>query len=56
MWNIRNPGPKKVLNMKFELKAIIRTGDIKHGVRRTAHGARRMAHGAWRTAYGAKYH
>ena len=39
-WNIHNPGPKKVLNMKFELDPINRTGDIKHGARRTAHGAR----------------
>ena len=34
--NYSMPGLKKVLNMKFQLDTIIRTGDIKHGARRTA--------------------
>ena len=45
-WNIRIPGPKKVLNIKFELDTITRTGDIKHGARSKMHGAKCTVQGA----------
>ena len=53
-WNIRIPGPKKVLNIKFELDTITRTGDIKHGARRTVHGAKCTEQNARCKMHGAK--